>query len=56
VELGPVEGLTTHVPWSTWIVNSVVTSATAGTEVGTSTYQASWGQVYETPKPGVGRW
>jgi cellulase len=60
VNVPPAAAPTTHVPWSTWIVNSVVTSATyvdkaAPTVVGTSVYTASWGTVYETPVVG-GRW
>lgn len=64
VPRGNVEGVTTHVPWSTWMgPKSVVSSATytdkkSVTVVGTSTYSASWGSVYETPKPAnkTGHW
>ncbi|KAH7125287.1 endoglucanase B [Dendryphion nanum] len=61
VPLGPVTGETTHVPWSTWIKNSVVTSATytdkkSLTIVGTKAYEASWSSVYATPTPGTKRW
>jgi cellulase len=62
VSVGLPTGVTTHVPWSTWIVNSVVTSAVfsdvaSQTVVGTSTYTAHWGDVYQTPDVGEGgRW
>jgi len=61
VSVGAPIGVTTHVPWSTWIVSSVVTSASfedvkTQTVVGTSTYEASWSSVYAEPTAGVGRW
>jgi len=63
VSVGPASGVTTHVPWSTWIVNSVVTSAmyddvATQTIVGTSTYSASWSAAYQTPTGHLkaGRW
>lgn len=61
VPLGPVKGDTTAYPWSTWIVNSVVTSGSFTTKahvtvVGTSTYEASWSTTYQTPAPGTRRW
>lgn len=60
MSVGPASGVTTHVPWSTWIVSSVVTSATyanvaSQTIVGTSKYTASWSQSYATPTA-VQRW
>ncbi|OAK96061.1 endoglucanase B [Phaeosphaeriaceae sp. SRC1lsM3a] len=61
VSVGPVSGVTTHVPWSTWIVNSVVTSASyenvaTQTVVGTSKYTATWSETYATPTAGGKRW
>ncbi|KAH3948519.1 hypothetical protein HBH53_096810 [Parastagonospora nodorum] len=61
VSVGAPTGVTTHVPWSTWIASSVVTSASfedvkSQTVVGTSVYQASWSSVYAAPTSGVGRW
>jgi cellulase len=60
VELSPVKGDTTAAPWSTWIQNSVVTSATFSdrksvTVVGTSVYKAGWSSTYEVPAA-TGRW
>jgi cellulase len=56
VDVGAPTGVTTHVPWSTWIVNSVVTSASAGEVVGSSRYTPSWSAVYATPTAGAQRW
>lgn len=61
VSVGPVIGVTTHVPWSTWIVSSVVTSASyenvaSQTVVGTSRYTATWSETYATPTVGSKRW
>jgi cellulase len=61
VDVPAATGLTTHTPWSTWIVSSVMTSVEyedvkTQTVVGTSVYTASWGEVYETPSPGLQRW
>lgn len=63
IPLGPVVGETSHTGWSTWIRNSVVTSATYSdrkslTVVGSKTYEASWSSVYATPTPAAGakRW
>jgi cellulase len=65
VSVGPAVGPTTHVPWSTWIVNSVVTSAkytdvASQTILGSQTYTASWSAAYQTPSAvagaGQGRW
>jgi cellulase len=59
--LEEVSGVTTATPWSTWIVNSVVTSATytdkaSLTVVGSSTYTAKWSAAYQTPAPTAPRW
>ncbi|KAF2836998.1 lytic polysaccharide monooxygenase [Patellaria atrata CBS 101060] len=55
VEVGPVSGATAKQPWSSWIIKSVVTSATySGTKAfatATSVYTASWSSVYQTPTP-----
>ncbi|ORY08955.1 endoglucanase B [Clohesyomyces aquaticus] len=61
VPLNSVTGITTATAWSTWIKNSVVTSATftdkkSLTVMGTSTYHASWSSTYQTPAPGTKRW
>ncbi|KAF2690879.1 lytic polysaccharide monooxygenase [Lentithecium fluviatile CBS 122367] len=61
VPLSPVTGGTTATPWSTWIVNSVVTSASytdkkSITVVGSSTYKAGWSSTYQTPSPATKRW
>jgi cellulase len=64
VSVGAVTGVTTHVPWSTWIVKSVVTSASytdvaSQTVLGSSAYTATWSAAYVTPTPDaekVGRW
>ncbi|KAK4182466.1 family 61 putative glycoside hydrolase [Podospora australis] len=55
VPLGPVSGETTATRWSSWIQQSVVTTATfVGTSpvvVATSTYKASWSATYAAPTP-----
>ncbi|KAF2035320.1 endoglucanase B [Setomelanomma holmii] len=62
VSVGPVDGITTHRSWSTWIgTNSVVTSVqytdvASQTVVGTSVYTASWSSVYATPTAVGQRW
>lgn len=61
VPLSSVTGLTTATPWSTWIQNSIVTSASFSdkktvTVVGTSTYSAKWSTTYQTPAPATKRW
>ncbi|KAF2262284.1 endoglucanase B [Lojkania enalia] len=61
VPLGGVSAPTRATPWSTWIKNSVVTSATFTdtkflTTMGTSTYEASWSSTYQTPAPATKRW
>ncbi|KAI0380530.1 hypothetical protein F5Y04DRAFT_257579 [Hypomontagnella monticulosa] len=51
VELGAMTGITKATSWDTWIVKSVVTSASAGKTLGTSTYQAQWSTTYHAPTP-----
>lgn len=55
VDVGPRSGPATATPWSRWITNSVVTSATivggSAKVIGTSTYQAEWSTTYATPTP-----
>ncbi|KAK0717308.1 glycosyl hydrolase family 61-domain-containing protein [Lasiosphaeria miniovina] len=53
VPLGPISGVSTATLWSSWIVKSVVTSATyvgnVPHVVATSTYEASWSAHYVAP-------
>ncbi|KAF1964943.1 endoglucanase B [Bimuria novae-zelandiae CBS 107.79] len=61
VPLSPVTDGTVATPWSTWIQNSVVTSASYSdrktvTVVGTSRYEAKWSTTYQTPAPATKRW
>lgn len=62
VSVGPVKGVTTATPWSTWIgTDSVVTKATyvdvkSQTIVETQKYTAAWSETYATPTPGSPRW
>ncbi|CAI6338396.1 unnamed protein product [Periconia digitata] len=61
VSVSPVTDSSTASTWSTWIQNSIVTSATytdrkTVTVVGTSTYTASWSSTYQTPAPATTRW
>ncbi|KAI2627796.1 glycosyl hydrolase family 61-domain-containing protein [Hypoxylon sp. NC1633] len=51
VQLGAMTGVTKATSWNSWIVKSVVTSASAGRVLGTSTYQAQWSTTYHAPTP-----
>ncbi|KAI6080462.1 hypothetical protein F4821DRAFT_276023 [Hypoxylon rubiginosum] len=52
VSLGAMSGATrAGATWDTWIVKSVVTSASAGRVLGTSTYEAQWSSTYHAPTP-----
>ncbi|KAF2872402.1 endoglucanase B [Massariosphaeria phaeospora] len=58
---GEITGGSTAPLWSTWIKQSVVTSATfadraSPTVVGTSTFSAQWSSTYQTPAPATKRW
>ncbi|EMD97722.1 glycoside hydrolase family 61 protein [Bipolaris maydis ATCC 48331] len=62
VAVGPIKGVSTATPWSTWIgTNSVVTSATyvdarSQTIVGSSKYTATWSETYASPTATAPRW
>ncbi|USP76473.1 glycoside hydrolase family 61 protein [Curvularia clavata] len=62
VAVGPIKGVTTATPWSTWIgTNSVVTSVTyvdprSQTIVGSSKYTATWSETYASPTATAPRW
>lgn len=51
--LGPIKGVTRESTWSSWVVRSVVTSATyVGSSrkvLGSATYTPNWSMVYSTP-------
>ncbi|KAF2848020.1 lytic polysaccharide monooxygenase [Plenodomus tracheiphilus IPT5] len=62
VSIGPIKGLTTATPWSTWIgTDSTLTSVTyadvkSQTIMGSKIYTASWSAVYSTPTGAGPRW
>ncbi|KAI1459677.1 glycosyl hydrolase family 61-domain-containing protein [Annulohypoxylon moriforme] len=49
VKVGSMKGADMATSWDTWIIDSVVTSASAGNVLGSSTYQAQWSTTYHTP-------
>ncbi|KAI0886624.1 glycosyl hydrolase family 61-domain-containing protein [Annulohypoxylon maeteangense] len=51
VKVGEMKGPINATSWDTWIIDSVVTSASAGRVLGSATYQQQWSTTYHTPMP-----
>ncbi|KAH9881197.1 hypothetical protein J1614_001692 [Plenodomus biglobosus] len=62
VSVGPVKGVTTATPWSTWIGSSSVLTSVVFSDVksqsvvGSEMYTPTWSAVYSTPTGGAARW